>query len=369
MSYLNHAGTSWPKPEPVRRAVAAALGAPADGWAEELEASHARVARAFGVSEPERLLLTPGCTSALSLAFADFAWEAGDRVLTSSLEHHALQRPALALQHRGVELVHVPRAADGPLDLDALRGELRRGRARVVAMTGACNVTGELLPLADVTRLAHEHGARVLVDGAQIAGWLPIDLAASGVDVFTFAGHKGLQAPWGLGGLFVAAGVPMAPVGATCELPSGAAPPACPTMPGYCDAGSVDRAALAGLVAALDWLEEPAAAGRLERARGRTERLAAALEVRPGVRLHGRRDPAARLPTVAFTREGASVEELARAFERRGVTVGAGLQCAPLAHGALGTAPDGVVRLSAGPMTTDGDVERALEVVAALGGA
>lgn len=365
MAYLNHAGTSWPKPALVRAAVSAALESAPDEWADALETAHARVAAWLGAT-PERLLLTPGCTSALALAVADLPWRTGDRVLVSALEHHALHRPILALAARGVDATTVPRASDGPLDLDALERELGRGGVRLVAMTAACNVTGELLPLAEIVRRAHARDALVLIDGAQVCGWLPLDVTALGIDLFTFAGHKGCQAPWGIGGLFVAPHVAMQTPAAACALPAAGEPALCAPMPGSCDGGSVDRLALAGLAAALDWLDAPAQAERLPRARAQIERLARALEARPGLRLHGTRAPEARLPTLAVTRPGAPTSALALAFARAGVTVAAGLQCAPRAHEALGTAPDGVVRLSAGPTTSEREIEDALAVIEGL---
>ncbi|MHC5209266.1 MAG: aminotransferase class V-fold PLP-dependent enzyme [Planctomycetota bacterium] len=365
MAYLNHAGTSWPKPAVVRDAVANALRQPASTWNVALAFAHRRVADAFGVADAERLLLTPGCTSALSVGITDLPWERGDRVLTSSLEHHALHRPITQLAERGVEVRSVPRAVDGPLDLGILREELARGGVRLVAMTAACNVTGELLPYEDVIERAHERGALCLLDAAQIAGWFPLDVEALRVDLLAFAGHKALHAPWGIGGLYVAPQVRMATQGAQCELPSSGTGHGCETMPGHCDAGSVDRAALAGLSAALDWLDEPDRADRLERARGLIERVASALEGRPGVTLHGARDPERRLPSLALTIEGRSSAELAAALARRGVIAAGGLQCAPNAHAALGTAPDGVLRISAGPGNDEQDVARAIEALSA----
>ncbi len=364
MTYLNHAGTSWPKPAPVRAAVARALEAQAADWPGSFEAARGRVADALGVADPERLLLTPGCTSALSVAVADHPWQAGERILTSSLEHHALLRPVEALVARGVEPGVVPRGTDGPFDLDALEGELRRGGVRLVAVCAACNVSGELLPLPEIIALARAHGALCLVDGAQVAGWMPLDLDTLGADLFAFAGHKALQGPWGIGGLVVGRDVALSSPAATCDLPAPGEAAACATMPGYCDVGSVDMAALAGLVAALDWLGDSARGDRLARARAQIERLAAALEAHAEVRLLGRRRADARLPTLAFSRAGTPSTQLARPYERAGIRVASGFQCAPRAHAALGSGADGAVRLSAGPTTSDADVERALEVIA-----
>ena len=127
MPYLNQAGTSWPKPAPVRAAVAGALASDPTSWSERFAMEHGAVAAAFGVPDPARLVLAPACTSALAVAVADLPWEAGDRALASALEHHALHRPLTALAARGVELTTIPRAGSEPFALDALERELARG--------------------------------------------------------------------------------------------------------------------------------------------------------------------------------------------------------------------------------------------------
>lgn len=365
MIYLNHAGTSWPKPPPVVAAVASALEASPGDWAPALDAHHRAVATAFGVTDPGRLLLTPGATSALSVAISDHAWSPGDRILTSGLEHHALHRPATLLEPRGVSLTTIPPSGDEPLCLDTLDAELRRGRVRLVAVCMATNVTGDLLPIADIAARTREHGALLLVDAAQVAGWRPLDATTLGADLLVFTGHKGPQAPWGIGGLIVGAHVEMHSPAATCDLGDGASPDEVATMPGYCDVGSIDRAALAGLVAGLRWLDDPARAHRLDRGRRQIARLADALRER-GARVLGHPDPTRRMPTVAVTWPDRSVSEVARDLSAAGLVVGAGLLCAPLAHATLGTAPDGVIRLSVGPTTGDDEISAAVEILSRL---
>lgn len=364
MLYLNQAGTSWPKPAPVLDAVQEALRAPVETWADTFREQHAGIAGAFGVPDPDRLLLTPGATSALSVGILDHVWQAGDRILVSGLEHHALYRPVQQLAERGVGTGIIPPGEGGPLALGALRDELQRGRVRLVAMTAASNVTGDRLPVSEVVALAHEHGALVMVDAAQVAGWEPLDVAALDVDLLAFTGHKGPQAPWGIGGLYVADRVRMNSPSAACELPApGMTPTACAPMPGYCDAGSVDRAALAGLVAGLKWLAAPERADRLGVACGRATRVQEALSAIPEATLHAFTPPGSRMPTVAFTVNDRTPAQLAAALAERGVLVASGLQCAPLTHDTLGTAPDGVLRISFGPGNAAGDEET---VVAAL---
>jgi len=341
--HLNHAGTSWPKPEPVRAAVRAALEADVATWPETFAQHHREVATWLG-AEPSRLLLTPGCTSALAVAVADQPWEDGDRILVDALAHHALYRPVWTSGRDHVVVA----------TLEEIESELRAGGVRLVCVSWAANVTGALAPVEEVLALARRHGARVLVDAAQVAGWIDLDVAALGADMLAFAGHKGPQAPWGVGGLYVAPGLEMRSPLATCEVGV-----ECSAMPGYCDTGSVDRAALAGLVAGIGWLAERP--DRLVRARRQIARLTGALP--DDAVVVGPRDATAKMPTLAFTwREPPAV--VAARLRERGVLVSAGIQCAPLAHDTLGTEPDGVVRLSVGPATSDDAIDAACEALA-----
>lgn len=353
--YLNHAGTSWPKPPTVQAAVTEAMQAEAKDWPGQFEAAHWEIAAFFGLNDPQQLLLTPGCTSSLSVAVADHAWQSGDRVLTSGLEHHALHRPLVKLTEQRVKLEIVPPSSDSPIDLDQLQAELRSGGVRMVAVSAASNVTGELFFLPEIIELAHQYGALALIDAAQVVGWKKLDLPALGADLVAFGGHKGLQAPWGIGGLYVAPQVKMECVAATCEIPRPGE--ACGTRPTYCDAGSVDRIALAGLQASVRWLAAEERRDRLERARQLTAGIWETLSRLDGIRLFGSADPRSRLPTIAFTSEQHSPPEITAALAEQGILVAAGLQCAPLAHQTLGTDPHGVVRLSLGPSTTAEEAE------------
>ncbi|MEO0601571.1 MAG: aminotransferase class V-fold PLP-dependent enzyme [Myxococcota bacterium] len=331
--YLNHAGTSWPKPPAVRQAFVAALDAPPERWAIDFTQAHDAVAAAFGVAT-DTLLPTPGATSALAVAVADvLSWSPSDRVLTSGMEHQALMRPLERLEAQGVEVVEIPRG-DGPLDLDALEAALRERPVRLVAMSVAANVTGEILPYREIVAMAHEHGAVCLLDGAQAAGWLRLDLTELGVDLFAFAGHKGPQAPYGVGGLYVRPGLRPA---------------------GYCDTGSVDRPALVALATGLATMAD---AEPLDRIRDVTEAFRAAATGLPGVRAVG---AGPRLPICSLVVEGRQPSELARALAERGVVVNGSTHCAPRAHRTLGTA--GTLRFSFGPTSSHDDAARAVQAL------
>ncbi len=360
--YLNHAGTSWPKPKCVVDAAAAVLSSDPNEWPALFRDARQTIADFFHV-ERSRLVLTPSCTGALSLAVSDHAWLAGDRVLTSGYEHHALGRALTKLSEFGVDVKSLPHGASELVDLDALRSELGKGRVKMLALTAACNVTGELLPICDTIELAHDHGALVLIDGAQIAGWWDLDLSDLNADLFTFAGHKGPHAPWGIGGLYVAPHVSMNCPLATCERADTQAAMICAPMPGYCDAGSVNLVALAGMAAATSWLRETEQQDRLQKARGLASAFAESIREYPGLHVYGDVPIEKKMPTVAITIDGRPSIEVANDLREQGFITSGGFQCAPAAHHSLGTSQLGVVRFSFGPANQDDDVERANQIL------
>lgn len=360
--YLNHAGTSWPKPKSVWEAAASVMHLDPASWPTMFQSAHQTVADFFHVDR-SRLLLTPSCTAALNIAVMDHLWQRGDRVVTSNYEHHALHRNLVKLSEVGVEVATLPRGNNALIDLEALQAELKMGRVRLLALTAACNVTGQLLPISEAIELAHEFGALVLIDGAQIAGWWDLDVTQLGADLFTFAGHKGPQAPWGIGGLFVSPDVSMNCPAAACERPESGKPTQCAVMPGYCDAGSVNLAALAGLSAGCRWLSEPEQQDRLQDARYLTGVFAEAVRHFPGVVLHDDVPIEEKVPTVAITIDNELSVDVAAKLREHGLITSGGFQCAPRAHHALDTDRTGAIRFSFGPQNQGCEVEQALELL------
>ena len=221
MIYLDNAATSFPKPPAVAVAVAEFLtnsagnpGRSGHALARAAQATVAdarrQLARLFGVADPGRIAFALNATDAINLALWGLL-QSGDRVVTSGVEHNAVVRPLVALAERGVSVRRVRCSPDGSLDLDDLRLALAEAPTRLVALTHASNVVGTILPIGEAARLAREHGALILVDAAQTAGVLPIDVASLGIDLLAFPGHKGLLGPTGTGGLYVAPGIELRP--------------------------------------------------------------------------------------------------------------------------------------------------------------
>lgn len=213
MIYLDHAATSWPKPPVVADAMIAYMeeaGGNPGRSGHRLSVAAGRVvyetrealAELFHVEDPLRMILSPNVTYALNLTLHGLLVP-GDRVVTSGIEHNSVMRPLRSLESAGVEVVVVPCAADGSTDLDAMRQAIVPGTTLVV-VNHASNVVGTLSPVGDIARLAHSVGALCVVDAAQTAGVLPIDVQALGIDVLAFTGHKGLLGPTGTGGMAIA---------------------------------------------------------------------------------------------------------------------------------------------------------------------
>jgi len=364
--YVNNAGTSYPKAPGVVDACGTALASAPEASHGALQDAHAETCRLFGIERADRLLLTGSCTSALSLLLHDLPLQAGDTVLTSALEHHALAGPLQRLQlTRGIVHELAPYTPGEPLDLDFVRRRVREGGVRLIAVTTASNVTGELLPVEELGRLAHEHGVPVLLDAAQTAGVVPIDVRSLPVDMLVFAAHKGPLAPHGIGGLWAAPHVELVSPAAVCELPSAdagaTAAVRCADFPGACDVGSINLSAAAGLVAALRWRAQAGAV--YDAPRAWALRLRQRLREQPGVTLFGG-DAADYTAAVSFLIDKLPIAQAEAFFAARGVTLRAGQHCAPLALQAIG-APEGTLRVSFGPFNRESDVDAVAAAVAA----
>ncbi len=353
MRYCNQAGTSWPKPRQVAEAMTRVFATTPDEVTDVLASAHATIAARLGLTRGGRLWLASGCTSALQIAVTELDYEPSQAIVTSHLEHHALLRPVSEVaKHRDVRHVTLPWSAHEPASLDALRATLRGGGVRLVAMSGASNVTGQRLPVAEATALAHEHDALVLLDAAQVAG-IDRDLAATGADMIAFAGHKGTLGPHGIGGLWVADHVRFSSCAAVCEV--GRQPSA--AGPGDCDFGSVNVAAAAGLAAGLSWLADHD--GAWDVAHACADELRAQLRSRDDVRTTCALPSQPATPTVSFVPTRLPLAHAQAHFARHGVVVRAGRHCAPSALQAVGE-DEGTVRASFGPFNEPDDVARIL---------
>jgi len=367
--YLDHAATSFPKapgvPDEAARFLREDAGNAGRGVyglarraADAVEGGRLATARLLGVGDAARLALVPGATAALNQALWGLL-EPGERVLVGPEAHNSVLRP-LARLARERKLTVEEVAADDALrwDLADLERRLAAGPAALVCVSHGSNVTGAVQDLAAIARLAGGAGARVLVDAAQTAGALPLDLDALGVDLVAFSGHKALLGPTGIGGLFVRAGVAPRPLllGGTGTASDSEEPPV--ELPTALEPGTPNSCAAAALAVAVAHVagETPAAIHARTAALG--ARLRAGLAELPGVELFAADGPDD-LPVVAFRVAGWDPAELAVLLDASaGVAVRPGLHCAPRAHRRLGTlAGGGTLRASVGPFLDEAAVD------------
>jgi cysteine desulfurase family protein len=376
MIYFDHAATSWPKPPAVIRAMADfcehAGGNPGRSG-HRLSLASARLvydarellAELFHVSDPLRVIFTANATHAINLVLRGLL-HAGDRVVTTSMEHNAVMRPLRALEDRGVQLAVIPCASDGSLDLTQAAAAITPG-TRLVVINHASNVAGTILPAAEIAQLAHHAGALFLLDAAQTAGVMPIDVEATGIDLLAFTGHKGLQGPPGTGGLVVHDAVdtsliePLVYGGTGSHSEYETQPESCPDK---FESGTLNGVGIAGLGAGVRWVldrgVEAIRAHEIELARLLIEGLSAV----PRVTVHGPADTGQRTATVSFTVGNRTVSEIGlRLDDEFDVLCRVGLHCAPAAHRSLGTFPEGTVRFAAGASTTVDDIQAAVAAV------
>lgn len=376
MIYLDNAATSWPKPPEVINAMSDFLeraGGNPGRSGHRLSIAAGRIvydareliAALFNAPDPLRVILTSNATHAINIALRGLL-RPGDRVVTTSVEHNAVMRPLRALEREGAHLLVLPCAPDGSLDPAHARNMVEPG-TRLVVVTHASNVTGTLLPVAEMAEISHRAGAMLLVDAAQTAGVVPIDMRAMGIDLLAFAGHKGLLGPPGTGGLVLGEGVDPAEVeplmrGGTGSYSEFEEQPE--KLPDKFECGTPNGVGIAGLGAGARFVMargvEAIRAHEVELTRALVEGLAAI----PGVKLYGPSDPTERTAVVSFTAAGLRVSDIGfRLDEEFGVLCRVGLHCAPAAHRTIGSHPKGTVRLAPGVFTTLEDVHTAVRAV------
>lgn len=372
--YLDNAATSWPKPENVYKACEKQMrqmfGNPGrSGSAGMLETdrliykTRLALSKLFNIKDASRIAFALNGTDAINMALKGFL-KPGDHVLHTAIDHNAVLRPLKRLEmDKIITTTTVPCSEKGYPSLDFLATALKR-KTNLLVINHASNVTGTISPLEEMINLAHNSGTAVLVDTAQTAGSVPIDTSALNIDMLAFTGHKGLLGPTGTGGLYLRPGLEISPLreGGTGSQSELLTQPK--QMPERLEAGTLNSAGLAGLLAGLSYIDTFG----LEKIRASEQSLRTALynklSALPGVKIFG---PGANEPCTAIvsaTFGDADNAKVAYALENEfSVLCRTGLHCAPLAHQAIHSFPQGTLRFSPGSFTTMADIEYLIEAL------
>lgn len=377
--YMDFAATSAIRPPEVTQAIVDYMqgcGASPGRGGHRLAVDASRIAfrcrmamaRLLGIpGDPGRIAFMFNATHALNTAL----WgtlEQGDVVVISMYDHNAVLRPVHRLaQERGVQVRVLNGAPDGSIDFEDAKKKFEG--AKLVVLNSASNVLGTLLDVRGLTALAHRAGALVLVDAAQSAGHMRVNVGEDEVDMVALTGHKGMLGPQGTGALWIREGLDCAPMmrGGTGgdsmlrEMPG--------AYPDHLEAGTPNAPGIAGLLAGLQWIEKKSVQALHDHGLALKQRLRDGFASIPGVRVLSPAAPeGAALATIVA--DSIDVPTLASRIDREfGVLTRPGLHCAPDVHKMLGTDQTGAVRFSMGWSTTAEDVDRALEAVAHVTGA
>ncbi|UCD75771.1 MAG: aminotransferase class V-fold PLP-dependent enzyme [Phycisphaerales bacterium] len=379
MLYLDHASTSWPKPDCVHEAILRYLrdvGASPGRSAHRLslEAERIRfdareaVAELVGMKDPMRVVFTCNATTAINLVLRGLLTP-GCHAITTGMEHNAVLRPLRTLEAKGIAVSIAGCRADGSMDAAAIEQHIRPETKLIVA-NHASNVCGTVLPVREIGELARRHGITFLVDAAQTVGAWPIDLHHDNIDLLAFTGHKALLGPTGTGGLaidddFAVTSLPALISGGTGSRSEEEIQP--DMLPDKYEAGTPNIMGLAGLAASVRYLIEYGVDEIIEHERLLTRRLIDGLGDIAGVRVVGPGDAQRQTAVVSFTVDGLACSEIARALdENHEIMCRPGLHCAPRAHRTLGTYPDGTVRFAPGPFTQEEEIDLAIEAVSSI---
>ncbi|MBE6910676.1 MAG: aminotransferase class V-fold PLP-dependent enzyme [Ruminococcaceae bacterium] len=369
MIYLDNAATTLKKPPQVAEAVLRALqtlGNSSRGTHEgALDAAHTvygarvKIAKFFGCARADHVIFTSNITESLNIALCGLL-RPGDHAISTDLEHNSVLRPLYRLEtERGIAVDFVPADRQGCVNYADFE-RLMRPNTRLIVCTHASNLTGNMVDIRRISDIARAHGALLVVDAAQTAGTRPVDMEALGADVLCFTGHKGLMGPQGTGGLCIREGVEITPfkVGGTgVQTYSKTQPEQYPTR---LEAGTLNGHGIAGLSAAIDYLNEVGLDAVQAREAALTRRFYEGARTIDGVTVYGDfcGDRAA---IVALNIRGCDSGSVSDALSQDyGIATRPGAHCAPLLHEALGTKAQGAVRFSFSWFTTEDEIDAAL---------
>lgn len=375
MIYLDNAATTMQKPEEVIEAVVQAMhsmgNAGRGAHSASLEASRTiydtreLLCRFFGGTDPRRLVFTSNSTESLNIAIKGL-FEPGDHVITTMLEHNSVLRPLYEMEKRGVELTIIPADKKGVIDYNDIEKAIRPNTKAVVCTHGS-NLTGNLVDIEKIGKITRKNGLLLVVDASQTAGVFPIDVEKMQIDVLCFTGHKGLLGPQGTGGMYVREGIQIRPLksgGSGVQTYSKSHPAEMPTA---LEAGTMNGHGIAGLHAAVEYIQRTGIDKIRKREQECMKRFYEGVIQVPGVKVYGDFDDMNRCAIVSLNIGDYDSSEVSdELLTEYRISTRPGAHCAPLMHEALGTVEQGAVRFSFSHFTTDEEVDTAIKAIREL---
>lgn len=372
--YLNYAATSNKRPQVVINQLCHYLQNNNSGTShrgfpgndESVIAFETRLILAsfFNAPDPAHILFTQNITTSLNMVLNGLLTK-GDHVLTTSIEHNAVARPLhLLAKNRGVAVTYVKCSSEGQLTAQQIEAAIRP-ETKILVMNHASNVLGTILPVKECFEIAKKYDLITVLDTAQTAGFLPIDMAEMKIDILAFTGHKSLLALPGIGGFALGDG--LAPLispwltGGTGSTSQSLEQPH--FLPDKFEPGTPNTLGILSLGRSVSYLQEVGLKTIFEHEKKLTERFLTGLANLP-LDILGTKNAALSVPVVSIIDPKKDSGELSQQlYEEYGIITRCGLHCSPLAHQTAGTIETGAVRFSFGWQTTIEEVEYAGSVL------
>lgn len=370
---MDNAATSWPKPNTVYTRVLQTMkkyganpGRSSHTMAVEaanlLLYGREMLCQLFNVSDPFRMIFTYNTTDSLNLAIKGTLKE-GDHVITTSMEHNSVIRPLMHLANLGIETTIVPADSQGLVDPKDIEKSIKPN-TRLIVTTHASNVTGTLMPIEEIGTIARNHGIYYLLDAAQTAGSLPMDLSKLPVDLVAMPGHKGLLGPQGTGVLYIREGVDLNQIkeGGTGSLSESIYQP--DFLPDRYEAGTLNTPGIAGLGAGVEYILNYGQEKIMNHITNLEKLFLNAFSQIEGVKIYGPTNIKMRCGIISINIWDRDSREIVNILSQRyNIATRGSLHCSPLAHDTIGTKEQGTVRFSPGVFTTLDEVKACIMAV------
>lgn len=375
MIYMDNAATTMRKPKEVTDAVVAAMNSMGNagrgahaaslGASRTIYDTREALARFFGAETPKQIVFTNNSTESLNIAIKGIL-NPGDHVITTALEHNSVLRPIYEMQERGVEVTIVPADEKGNLSYEEMEAAIRE-KTKAIVCTNGSNLTGNYVDIVRVGEMAKRHNLLFVVDASQTAGVYPIDVKSAQIDVLCFTGHKSLLGPQGTGGMYVREGLVLRPLksgGSGVQTYSKHHPT---DMPTALEAGTLNGHGIAGLGAAIFYLEQEGIDKIREKELSLMWKFYEGIKDVPGIKIYGDFETEKRCPIVTLNIGDYDSSEVSdELLMEYGISTRPGAHCAPLMHEALGTVEQGAVRFSFSHYNTEEEVEIAIRAIKEL---
>lgn len=375
MIYMDNAATTLQKPECVAKAVVNAMNSFGNagrglndasmGASRVVYDTREKLCRLFHGENPKQFAFTSNATESLNTAIQGLIGP-GDHVITTMLEHNSVLRPLYEREAAGVELTILKCDTYGNISYEEIEAAIRENTKAIVCTHGS-NLTGNLTDIGRIGAIAKKHGILLIADASQTAGLITIDVQEMQIDVLCFTGHKGLYGPQGTGGIYVRPGVEIKPLkrgGSGIETYNKNHPAQMPTA---LEAGTLNSHGIAGLNAALTYIEEIGVEYIYRLALDRMWQFYEGVCDIPGVKVYGDFSVKERAPIVSLNIGNFDSAEVSdELLTEYGIATRAGGHCAPLMHEALGNVEQGAVRFSFSHFNTQEEVEKAISAIREL---